>query len=392
MTTTQLTLNEQQSLLQHSAQALFRERAPVTRLRALRDGRDADSGTGFSRKLWREMADLGWVGLCLPEAHGGLGLGMAELCVVLEQAGRQLAPEPWLSTVLLGAQALVLGGQPAQKQRFLSAVASGEALLSLAFEERTSRFDLSQISTTAEWHGATWRLSGEKLQVFDAHVADALIVLARTGPAQPKAAEAATNSFSLFLIERGARGLEIERHTRVDSRNAATVRFQAVDVAAEALIGNAGQGLALLSQVVDRATIGVSAEMLGSANQAFDDTLDYLKTRKQFGVTLGSFQALAHRASRLYIELALARSAVAAAASGADTAGPAELAKLASLAKARCSDVFVHVANEAVQMHGGIGVTDDFHIGLYLKRARAAEVLFGDSTQHLRRWAQLSGY
>jgi alkylation response protein AidB-like acyl-CoA dehydrogenase len=144
--------------------------------------------------------------------------------------------------------------------------------------------------------------------------------------------------------------------------------------------------------VIDRATIGLCAEMLGSASQAFDDTLDYLKTRKQFGVTIGSFQALAHRAARMYIELALARSAVTAAASGADTAEPKELAKLASLAKARCSEAAVHIANEAVQMHGGIGVTDDFHIGLYLKRARATEVLFGNATYHLRRWAQLTGY
>lgn len=388
MSTTQLVLNEQQSLLQQSAHALFRERSPVALVRALRDGRDADSSLGFSRKLWREMAELGWVGLCLPEAYGGLGLGMAELSVVLEQAGRQLAPEPWIATVLLGAQALLLGGNEAQKQRFLPAVASGEALLTLAYEERSSRFDISNIHTTAERHGNSWRLSGEKQQVFDAHAADAMIVLARSNGSPLQAA----TGFSLFLVERDAPGVAIERHKRIDGRGVATVRFNAVDVAPDALVGDEGQGLSLVAQVVDRATIGLSAEMLGSASQAFDDTLDYLKTRKQFGVTLGSFQALAHRAARLYIDLALARSAVAAAASGADSANPEELAKLASLAKARCSDTFVHVANEAVQMHGGIGVTDDFHIGLYLKRARATETLFGNATHHLRRWARLSGY
>jgi alkylation response protein AidB-like acyl-CoA dehydrogenase len=240
---------------------------------------------------------------------------------------------------------------------------------------------LADITTSAERTRDGFRLTGEKLQVFDAHVADALLVLARTGA-----------NHSLFLVERERQGVSIQRQTRVDSRNAASVRFDAVELTASALVGAEGGGLLLVQRVVDRATIGVCAEILGSASQAFDDTLDYLKTRKQFGVTIGSFQALAHRAARLYIELALARSAVAAAASGADQADPKQLARLASLAKARCSEAFVHVANEAVQMHGGIGVTDDFHIGLYLKRARAAEVLFGDATAHLRRWAALAGY
>jgi alkylation response protein AidB-like acyl-CoA dehydrogenase len=378
MSASQLVLNEQQSLLQQSAQALFHERSPIRRVRALRDSRDAD---GFSRKLWREMAELGWVGLCLPEAYGGVALGMPELSVVLEQAGRQLAPEPWLSTVLLGAHTLLLGGHTQHKQRWLPAVAQGEALLALAFEERGTRQDLGNIGTRAERTRDGFRLSGEKLQVFDAHVADALLVLARTG-----------QGHSVFLVERERAGITLQRQMRVDSRNAASIRFEGVELAASALVGTEGQGLDLVQRVIDRATIGLCAEMLGSASQAFDDTLDYLKTRKQFGVTLGSFQALAHRSARLYIELALARSAVTAAASGADDAEPRELARLASLAKARCSEACVHVANEAVQMHGGIGVTDDFHIGLYLKRARATEVLFGDATQHLRRWAQLAGY
>jgi acyl-CoA dehydrogenase len=372
-----LVLNEQQSLLQQSAQALFRERSPVSRVRALRDSKDPD---GFSRELWREMAELGWVGMCLPEALGGVDLGMPELCVVLEQAGRQLAPEPWLSTVLLGAHALLLGGQEALKQRWLPAVAQGAAVLALAYEERTTRQALDNIQTSVERTRQGFRLSGEKLQVFDAHVADALLVLARVG----------AGSYSLFLVERERPGVNIQRQTRVDGRNAAIVRFDGVELGSGALVSS--DGLELVQRVVDRATIGVCAEILGSASQAFDDTLNYLKTRKQFGVTLGSFQALAHRASRLYIELALARSAVSAAASGAEDAEPKQLAKLASLAKARCTETFVHVANEAVQMHGGIGVTDDFHIGLYLKRARATEVLFGDATFHLRRWAQLSGY
>jgi len=376
----QLTLNEQQTLLQQSAASLFREKAKVGRIRALRDTHDP---IGFSRELWTDMAQLGWVGLCLPEAYEGLGLGLSDLCIVLEEAGRQLAPEPWLSTVLLGAQSLMLGGDEAQKARWLPSIARGEALLALAYEEPGNRVELGRVSTSAVRTGAGVRLNGEKLQVFDGHVADALLVLARVDAGH-----------SLFIVEREHPGVSIQRQTRLDGRNAAIVRFHDVELGPDALVGRDGHGraLELLSHVLDRATVGVCAEMLGGATQAFDDTLDYLKTRKQFDVTIGSFQALSHRAARLYIELALARSAVAAAASCADEGTPEELAKLASLAKARCSDAFVQVANEAVQMHGGIGVTDDFHIGFYFKRARAADVLFGDATHHLRRWAALSGY
>jgi alkylation response protein AidB-like acyl-CoA dehydrogenase len=372
--TMQLVPNEQQTQLQQSAQSLFRERGGVGRVRRLRDQRDP---IGFSRELWREMAELGWVGLCLPEAHGGLGLGFAELCVVLEEAGRQLAPEPWLSTVLLGAQALQLGGDGEQQARWLPGVARGDTLLALAYEERG---ELARIRTRAVRTSGALRLSGEKLQVFDAQAADALIVFARVD-----------EGHTLLVIDPKARGVSIQSQTRIDGRNAAIVRFDDVQVGSQAMVGEGGGGLALLQRVLDRATVGLCAEMLGGATQAFEDTLEYLKTRKQFGVTLGSFQALSHRAARLFIELSLARSAVAAAASCVDTA-PAELAKFASLAKARCSEMFVHVTSEAIQMHGGIGVTDDFQVGFYFKRARAADVLFGDATYHLRRWAALAGY
>jgi acyl-CoA dehydrogenase len=378
MNTLQLVPNEDQELLRQSAQGVFRERGKVARIRALRDSRDP---VGFSRELWREMAALGWVGLCLPEAYEGAGLGFSELCLVLEEAGRQLAPEPWLSTVLLGSQLLLLGGDDAQRSEWLPRVARGEVVLAVAYEERSSRGELSRISTRAVRTGGALRLNGQKLQVFDGHVADALIVLARVD-----------EGHTLLLIDPRQRGVTIERQTRIDGRNAAIVEFDDVQVGPNAMVGAGGRGLELLARVIDRATVGACAEMLGGAQQAFDDTVEYLQTRKQFGVAIGTFQALAHRASRMYIELALARSAVAAAASRADDATPAELAKVASLAKARCSEAFVHVTSEAIQMHGGIGVTDDFHIGFYFKRARAADVLFGDATYHLRRWAELSGY
>ncbi|HMJ10613.1 MAG TPA: acyl-CoA dehydrogenase [Polyangiaceae bacterium] len=372
-----LTFDEQQEELARTARAFVTSSTPIARVRALRDSRDA---IGFSREIWQQMADLGWTGLCLPEQYSGLGLGFVELCIVLEEAGRRLVPEPLISTLLLGAQALLLGGTPAQKARFLPRVAAGTAVLGLAFQERGSRYELDRIETVAERTPQGFRLRGEKTNVLDGHVADAWVVSART-----------EQGLALFLVDSSTPGVEIVRQQRIDSRNAANIRLAGVELTSDALLGRPGQGLELLGRVVDRAAIGLSAEMLGSASQTFEDTLAYLKTRKQFDVTLGSFQALQHRAARLFIELSLARAAVLAAARAVDEA-PEQVARMASLAKARASDLFVHVANEAVQMHGGIGVTDECQLGFYLKRARVAELTFGDAAWHRRRWAELAGY
>lgn len=372
-----LTLDEQQDELARTARAFVSSSTPLDRVRTLRDSRDA---VGFSRDVWKQMAELGWTGMCLPEQYSGLGLGFVELCIVLEESGRRLVPEPLISTVLLGAHALLLGGTPGHKARFLPRVAAGTTVLSVAFQERTSRFELGRVETVAERTAHGFRLSGEKVNVLDGHVADAWIVSARTD-----------QGLALFLVEATASGVEVTRQQRIDSRNAAVIRLGGVEVSADALVGRDGQGLALLTQVVDRATVGLSAEMVGSARQTFEDTLAYLKTRKQFDVTIGSFQALQHRAARLFIELSLARAAVAAAARSVDEE-PQNLPRMASLAKARASDLFVHVANEAVQMHGGIGVTDECQIGFYLKRARVAELTFGDAAWHRKRWAELAGY
>ncbi len=374
--TLKLTFDEQQEELARTARAFVSSSTPIERVRALRDTRDA---IGFSRDVWKQMADLGWTGLCLPEQYSGLGLGFVELCIVLEEAGRRLVPEPLISSVLLGAQALLLGGTPGHKARFLPRIAAGTAVLSLAFQERSSRFELDRVETRAERTLQGYRLSGEKVGVLDGHVADAWVVSARTD-----------QGLALFLVDATASGVEVTRQQRIDSRNAAVIRLNGVQVSADALVGQ-GQGLGILTQVIDRATVGLSAEMLGSASQAFEDTLAYLKTRKQFDVTIGSFQALQHRAARLFIELSMARAAVLAAARTVDER-PEDLARMASLAKARTSDLFVHVANEAVQMHGGIGVTDECQIGFYLKRARVAELTFGDAAWHRKRWAELSGY
>jgi alkylation response protein AidB-like acyl-CoA dehydrogenase len=379
----QLVLTEDQELLAKTANDWVREHSPVKRVRELRDANDP---VGFSRALWKQMAELGWVGIPFPEAVGGAGMGFADLAVVMEALGRTLAPEPFLSTVLLGGQAIALGGSAAQQEAWLPGVCAGEKLLAFAQQEPKSRYDLCRVATSARADGDGFRLDGEKIQVLDAASADALVVVARTG-----GAERDRDGITLFLVPKGAAGLSIAPQTRIDHRNAALVALGGVRVGKDAVVGAVGQGAPLLEAVVDRATAGLAAEMLGSTEQLFADTVQYLKTRRQFGVPIGSFQALKHRAAKVYMEVELARSAVMAAVRALD-AGDADAAKLISLAKARCSDAFVLAANEGVQMFGGVGMTDEYDVGFYMKRSRVAEMTFGDAAWHRERWARLSGY
>jgi acyl-CoA dehydrogenase len=332
------------------------------------------------------MAELGWAGIPFPESYGGAELGLAELAVVMEALGRTLAPEPFLSSVLLGGQALLLGGSDRQKDEWLPKLVEGEKLLALAYQEQRSRYDLRRVATRAEAEGEGWRIRGEKIQVLDGAAADALVVVARTSGEETDA-----TGISLFLLRSDTPGLSVERQHRLDSRNAALVGLDGVAVGAEDMLGAEGQGGDLLEEVVDRATVGLCAEMLGSMVEVFERTLTYMRQREQFGVPIGSFQALKHRAAAEFIEIELCRSVVMAAARAVDE-GAEDARKLVSLAKARCSDAAILVANESVQMHGGIGMTDEHDIGFYLKRARVAELTFGDAAWHRDRWARLQGY
>ena len=378
-----LALTEDQELLAKTAADWVRAHSPIAHVRQLRDAADP---VGWSRAHWKQMAELGWVGVPVPEAYGGAGMGFAELAVVLEALGRTLAPEPFLSTVLLGGQAILLGGSPAQCQAWLPGVCAGETILALAQQEPKSRYDLHRVATQARADGAGFRIDGEKIQVLDAANADATIVVARTAGAERDA-----DGITLFVVPHGTAGITITPQTRVDHRNAALVRFDAVRVGADAVLGGVGQGGALLDSVIDRATAGLCAEMLGAMEQVFADTVQYLKTRQQFGVPIGSFQALKHRAAKVFMEIELARSATLAAARAIDAAAD-DAVRLVSLAKARCSDAFVLAANEAVQMFGGVGMTDEYDVGFYIKRSRAAELTFGDAAWHRERWARLGGY
>lgn len=377
-----LLLNDEQKMLSRTAHEFVRDRAPAARLRAFRDSKDV---VGFSQELWAEMAELGWLGLQIPERYEGLGLGFFDLCVVLEQAGRELMPEPFVSTLLLGTQALLLGGSSAQKKAFLPGIAAGEKIVSLAYEERYSNSHPERLESVARQIGDRFELNGEKVQVLDAHVADAIIVSAATGTS------AESTRATLFLIDPSQDGVSITRQYRIDGQNAAIVRLEGVQVDRGAVVGEVDAGGALIERILDRARVGLAAQMLGGSEQAFADTVEYLKEREQFGVPIGSFQALQHRAVSVYTELALTRSVVLAAARAIDES-PEQVPKLASLAKANASETFIHAAKEAIQMHGGIGVTDEHDIGFYMKRAQATYMTFGKPSQHRRRWAELHGY
>jgi alkylation response protein AidB-like acyl-CoA dehydrogenase len=377
-----LVLNEEQRLLQDTAREFLASNAPVEALRALRDQRDP---VGYSPDLWRQMAELGWASIILPEEYGGLDFGFLGLGVVLEETGRTLAASPLYASAAVGASALLLGGSEAQKQALLPEVAAGGLTLALALEE-SHRHDPTAISTRAEPRGDGFVISGSKTFVLDGHSADQLIVAARTD-----GGDRDSDGLTLFLVDRAASGISCQRTLMMDSRNAANIRFEQVSVGADSVIGEVGQGWRVLEPVLDRGRVAIAAEMMGLAMEAFARTVEYLKEREQFGALIGSFQALQHRAAIMQAELELCRSVLLQALSAVDDT-PDQLPLLASLAKASLNELVVLVTNEAVQMHGGIGVTDELEIGFFLKRARVAVQIFGDTGYHKDRYAALCGY
>jgi alkylation response protein AidB-like acyl-CoA dehydrogenase len=377
-----LVLSEEQEFLRETAAEFLDEKSPVKHLRELRDSEDS---TGFSQSLWKEMSELGWAGILIPEEYGGSGLGFAELGVVLEECGRRLCPYPLLSTVVLGGSAVLLGGSESQRKDILPGVCEGETILALASQEQ-GRVHPNQVETRAERSGDGYRLTGKKAFVADAHVANRLIVVARTA-GEPWDRDGLT----LFLVDPGAAGLEIKRTRMIDSRNAAQLHLDGVEVGADQVLGEVGAGADILDPIHDRACVALSAELLGIGLEVFERTIEYLKTREQFGVLIGSFQGLKHRAADMFCELELAKSIVLDALRAVDE-NRLDSRRLASAAKARTSDAAALVTCEGVQMHGGIGMTDEEEIGLFLKRSKAAELSFGDAAYHRDRFAGLMGF
>ena len=375
-------LTEEQLMLRDAAKSWVADRAPVAALRRLRD---AGPGTGFDPALYAEMGEMGWTGVIVPEAFGGSDFGLKSLGLVLEELGRNLVAAPLHSTALVGASALALGGSEGQKAAWLPKIAGGEAVLALALDERP-HFAPYQVATTAEAVDGGYRLTGAKPFVADGAAADLLIVAARTSGAAGE-----RDGLSLFLVTPQTRGVTREALQTVDSRGFANIRLDQAKVDADALLGGLGQGADILDPLLDRAAAGVAAEMLGAASQAFDTTLDYLKTRTQFGQLIGSFQSLQHRAAKMFTDLELARSLVEGALEALD-AGDKEASLLVSAAKVKMSETLHLVSCEMVQMHGGIGMTDAHDAGLYMKRARVLEASYGSASYHRDRFATLQGF
>jgi len=377
-----LVLNEEQRLLQDTVREFLQQRAPVSELRKLRDQRDA---LGYDRALWQEMTELGWASIILPEQYGGLDFGFTGMGVVLEESGRTLTASPLFATAVVGASALLLGGNAAQKEHLLPALAAGETTLALALEEghhhRPNHIETSLVATRNGY-----QLNGHKGFVLDGHSADQLLVVARSS-GNPDDEE----GLSLVLVPRDSAGVNCERTIMADSRNAARLVFDRVPLEETALVGEAGNAWHLLTQVLDRGRVAMAAEMLGLARESLERTVAYLKERVQFGVHIGSFQALQHRAAEMQADIELAHSVVLQALSAVDDT-PEQLPLMASLAKARLNELVKRVTNEAVQMHGGIGVTDELDIGFFLKRARVAMQIFGDSGFHNDRYARICGF
>ena len=377
-----LILNEEQQSLKDIAREFLQNNAPITHFREIRD---TQNELGYDKSLWKEMVNLGWSGILIPEEYGGFDFGMVGMGSILEEAGKTLTPSPLFSTGVLGASLLTLGGSDTQKQTYLPQIVEGGLTTALALEEG-NRHAPHFIQTEAKKKDGKFVISGSKNFVIDGHSSKLLVVVARTEGSIDDA-----SGITIFLVDPEDQGVEITKTIMVDSRNAANIEFNNVSVSTDSILGEENNGASLLELVLDRAQIAISAEMLGNASQAFDLTLQYLKERKQFGAVIGTFQALQHRAAEMYSELELTKSSIIAACNAVDD-NSNDLRRMASLAKFKSGETNHLITNEAVQMHGGVGVTDEYDVGLFMKRARVTEQIFGNSKYHIDRYATLSDY
>jgi len=377
-----LVLTEEQSMLRDSARGLISDKAPVSHLRYLRDSKDA---TGFSRELWKEFAEMGFAGLLVGEEFGGSGLGCVEAGVVMEEIGRSLMPSPFLSTAVVAVSALARGRSSAQKSEYLPKISAGHLLASLAIDEGAKHRPY-QTELKAVRSGNGFKLNGAKALVVDGHVADLLIVAARTAGSAGE-----SNGVTLFLVDPKAKGVATERTIMVDAHNAARIDFDNVEVDADHVLGEIDAGFGLLEGVLNIGRGAVASEMVGLSEEVFSRTVNYLKERKQFGKAIGEFQALQHRAAQLYIDIEITRAAVLKALQTLD--GNFEhAANAVAVAKARAGTTATRAVQEGVQMHGGMGMTDQFDIGFFMKRARVCEELFGDANYHADQLALMRSY
>lgn len=376
-----MVLNEEQLLLKKTVTELLQKHAPVASLRALRNSRDE---LGYAADFWQQLVDMGIPSIVMPASYGGLGFGFAGLGAVMEEMGRTLSASPLFATVVLGASVLELAGGPQQRE-LLAEIVAGELTLALAIDEGHHHQPLAT-ATTLTCTDNKLILDGSKVFVLDGHSADKLLVVARSmgDPGDE-------SGLSLVLLPRETPGVKVQRTILMDGRNAAKIHFDQVKLDSSALVGTLSEGWPILQRVLDRGAICIAAEMLGGALEVFELTMNYIKEREQFDVRIGSFQALQHRSAEMYCQLEQCRTVILKALASLDE-DSADVSQLASMAKAMANECYVLITNEAVQMHGGMGITDDLDVGLYLKRARVSVQILGDTSYHRDRYAQLVGY
>ena len=377
-----LILTEEQQFLKDTASDFASEKTPISHFRNLRDSNDPQL---WDSEVWKEMVALGWAGILIPEEFGGSDFGVTGISVILQECAKTLTPSPLFATGVLGAYAITNFGNQEQKEKYLPRIISGEITTALAIDE-SSHHDPRNISMTATLKKNSYVLNGKKSFVVDGSSADTLIIVARTSGNKGD-----DTGLTIFITDADNEGIKKVKTDMADSRNYANIYFDNVLIPAENILGSLETGGESIERILDIGRIAISAEMLGNAEAAFETTIDYLKQRKQFGVLIGTFQALQHRAAQMFCELELTKSSVMAASHGADE-NSNELQRLSSLAKTVAGETLHLVSNEAIQMHGGIGVTDEYDVGFYLKRSRVIENIFGNSTFHTERYANLTGF
>lgn len=377
-----LAFNEEQRTLKDTAREFSKNQSPID---SFRDLRGNPTPAGFSDSIWQSMIELGWTGMIFPENYGGFDFGCMGLAACMEELGRTLVASPLLSSVVLCGSTILHAGNEEQKTTLLPQIISGEKRFALAIDEGFHHNPIN-IAVTAEATSDGFMLDGTKMRVIDGNGADGFIVAART-----TGLEGDTNGISLFIIDAQTLGLHIEKVSLVDSRSYARLTFSNVAISSDCLLGELGNGFTALDRALDRARICLAAEMFGGMQEIFERTVQYLKERKQFGVLIGTFQALQHRVAHLYTEIEMCKSILMLALDALEK-DAANAPQLISAAKAKISDTYERVSNEATQMHGGIGVTDELDIGLFLKRARVSAMLLGNASFHYDRYAKLEGF
>lgn len=377
-----LAFNEEQRSLKETAREFAKNQSPVESFRHLRDSQDT---VGYSADIWQSMIDLGWTGTIFPEAYGGFDFGCMGLAGCFEELGHTLVSSPLLSSVVLSGSAILYAGSEEQKTTLLPQIIAGEKQIALAVDEG-AHHNPANIAVTAVCEGNTFILNGTKTRVIDGNNASLFIIAARTaGNPGDK------HGISLFLMDAQTTGLSIENISLIDSRRYTRLSFQDVCIPRSHLLGELHEGFPALDLAIDRGRICLAAEMFGGMQEVFERTVQYLKERKQFGVLIGTFQALQHRAAHMYTEIEMCKSILMLALDALEK-NAANAPQLISAAKAKISDTYELVSNEATQMHGGIGVTDELDIGLFLKRARVSAELLGSARFHYSRYATLEGF